>query len=82
MWLSGLPGKARRRTLDGLKTVYASSPFPVRGFHGDNGPEFISRDTIGRRRLTGILLLTRSRPYHKNDNCFAEQKNCQVLKLA
>jgi hypothetical protein len=67
IWLSGLLNKAHRWTLDGIKAVYASSPFAIREFHSDNGSEFINKDTIDWWRLTETLLLTHSRSYHKND---------------
>jgi hypothetical protein len=55
-------------------------PIPLIELHSDNGGEFINRDTVNWRDAAKTLLLTRSRPYHKNDNCFVEQKNGAVIR--
>jgi hypothetical protein len=55
--------------------VYEKLPFPMREVHSDNGSEFINYDSVNWARVTKALSLSRSRPRHKNDNCFAEQKN-------
>jgi hypothetical protein len=73
--LRPLLNKAHKWTLDALKKIYASLPFPMIELHSDNGGEFINHDTIDWWHITETLLLTRSRSHHKNDNCFAEQKN-------
>jgi hypothetical protein len=75
VWLAGLLNKAHKWTLEALQSVYLTALFRILEFHTDNGSEFINKDTIDWRQLTKTLLLTRSRAYHKNDNCFAEQKN-------
>jgi hypothetical protein len=43
--------------------------------HSDNGSEFINYDTLNWWKITKTLDLSRSRSRHKNDNCYAEQKN-------
>lgn len=50
-------------------------PFPVLKIHPDNGSEFFN-DHLERffREQVKVPELTRSRPYHKNDNRFVEQK--------
>jgi hypothetical protein len=63
-----------------LQGLQASLPFPLLELHSDNGSEFINRDTINWRDTVKTLLITRSRPHHKNDNCFAEQKNGAVVR--
>jgi transposase InsO family protein len=40
----------------------------------DNGSEFINKPLLKWCSAEGIQF-TRSRPYHKNDNCYIEQKN-------
>jgi hypothetical protein len=56
-------------------------PFRLLGFHTDNGGEFINemlrRYFRDRRRP---VVQTRSRPYCKNDNCHAEQKNRVLIR--
>jgi hypothetical protein len=41
--------------------------------------EFINKPLIAWR-LERMIRMTRSRPYKKNDNCFAEQKNFDVVR--
>ena len=42
--------------------------------HPDSGSEFINAHVLAYANETG-LRMTRSRPYHKNDNAHVEQKN-------
>jgi 5S rRNA maturation endonuclease (ribonuclease M5) len=69
-------GKGERGVLEQIKDVERSLPFPILGFDCDNGGEFINyhliRHFTQRKQPVG---LTRSRPYHKDDNCHVEQKN-------
>ena len=62
-----------------LSDIDAGLPFPMTGAHYDNGMEFINEPLlswcIGRH-----IEATRTRPYHKNDNCFAEQKNYDAVR--
>jgi hypothetical protein len=68
--------KGARGVLEQVKDVEATLPFPIRGFHTDNGSEFLNH------HLTNYFLhreypvdLTRSRPNRRNDNPHVEQKN-------
>jgi hypothetical protein len=68
--------KGAESTLAQLRRIEQSLPFPLRGLDFDNGGEFINHHFI--RYATGRtspLRLTRSRPYHKNDNAHVEGKN-------
>jgi hypothetical protein len=51
-------------------------PFRIQGLDVDNGPEFLNW-TLYRfcRKRKNPIELTRSRPYHKNDNAHVEQRN-------
>lgn len=51
-------------------------PFPIRGLDSDNGGEWLNH-TLHRyfRQREQPVLLTRSRPYRKNDNAHVEQRN-------
>jgi transposase InsO family protein len=54
-------------------------PFRIRGFHSDNGSEFINR--IVARLLNKLLIeQTKSRPRHSNDNGLVETKNGAVIR--
>jgi len=62
-----------------LADVRCRFPFPIRGLDTDNGSEFITHtmyDYCQREKIT----FTRSRPYKKNDQCFIEQKNGQIVR--
>jgi len=54
-------------------------PFPMLGIDSDNGGEFINRQLLEWCVLNKIKF-TRGRPYRKNDNCFVEQKNGDVVR--
>ena len=56
-----------------------SWPYPVWGIHTDNGTEFLN-DHLIRYCKANDLKFTRSRPYRKNDNPHAEQKNFQHVR--
>jgi hypothetical protein len=69
-------GKGEGGVLEQIKDVEQSLPFPLRGFDCDNGGEFINHHLIrhfGQRKEP--INFTRSRSYHKEDNCHIEQKN-------
>ena len=62
-----------------LESMLAEFPFIVRGFHSDNGSEFINRTVAG---LLNKLLVrfTKSRARHTNDNGLVESKNGAVVR--
>jgi len=54
-----------------LEAVLQQFPFVIRGFHSDNGSEFVNR--IVAQLLNKLLIrFTRSRPRHSNDNGLVE----------
>lgn len=65
--------------VEALKELRRCLPIPLRGLDTDNGSEFINASLIDFCREEGIVL-TRSRPYKKNDQCFVEQKNGAVVR--
>ena len=62
-----------------LEAMIEQFPFRIRGFHSDNGSEYINRDVA---RLLGKLLIeqTKSRSRHSNDNGLVEAKNGAVIR--
>lgn len=66
-------------TLAGVETARRQLPFPLLGLDTDNGSEFINQGLVDYCRDES-LTFTRSRPYKKNDQCFVEQKNGQVVR--
>jgi len=66
---------------DGFNRILDRLPFPVREVHPDNGSEFFNHHML--RFWDGFepeIQLSRSRPYHKNDNRFVEQKNSTLVR--
>ena len=66
---------------DGFRRILARLPFPVHEIHPDNGSEFFNHHML--RFWHGLKPkpeLSRSRPYHKNDNRFVEQKNSTLVR--
>jgi len=66
---------------DGFSRILARLPFPVQELHPDNGSEFFNHHML--RFWHGLKpspQLSRSRPYHKNDNRFVEQKNSTLVR--
>ena len=62
-----------------LEQLLRSFPFRLRGFHSDNGSEYINA------RVAALLdklrvEFTKSRPRHSNDNGLAETKNGAVVR--
>jgi hypothetical protein len=56
-------------------------PFPLLGIHTDNGGEFINHTLVRYFKDRPVpVVQTRSRPYCKNDNCHAEQKNRVLIR--
>jgi hypothetical protein len=62
-----------------LEQLRRSMPFPLRGFDTDNGGEFMNETVAAYCQAQGIPC-TRSRPYHKNDQAWVEQKNRSVVR--
>jgi len=66
---------------DAFNQILTHLPFPVREIHPDNGSEFFNHHMIRFwRGLKPRPELSRSRPYHKNDNRFVEQKNATLVR--
>ena len=66
---------------NGFRRILARVPFPVLEIHPDNGSEFFSSHMLRFwHGLTPKPRLSRSRPYHKNDNRFVEQKNSTLVR--
>jgi transposase InsO family protein len=62
-----------------LDAMLAQFPFRIRGFHSDNGSEFINH-TVARLLNKLLIEQTKSRPRHSNDNGLVEAKNGAVVR--
>lgn len=74
-------GKGQQAMEAGFRRILERFPFAVKELHPDNGPEFFNHHLVRfwGQSITG-LTLSRSRPYHKNDNRFVEQKNATLVR--
>ena len=71
--------KGQEATRTSLEAMRSDSAFPWTEIHPDSGMEFINLHCINYARDT-YLRMTRSRPYHKNDNCFVEERNGHIVR--
>jgi transposase InsO family protein len=62
-----------------LEAMLEQFPFRIRGFHSDNGSEFINR-TVAQLLNKLLIEQTKSRPRHSNDNGLVETKNGAVIR--
>ena len=66
---------------DAFRNILKRLPFTIRELHPDNGSEFFNNHL--RRFWDDVVKdvrLSRSRPYHKNDNPFVEQRNANPVR--
>jgi len=62
-----------------LEDLIAQFPFVIYGFHSDNGSEFINK--VVAQLLNKLLIMqTKSRARHSNDNALAEGKNGSIVR--
>jgi transposase InsO family protein len=62
-----------------LEAMMEQFPFHIRGFHSDNGSEFINH-TVAKLLNKLLAEQTKSRPRQSNDNGLAECKNGAVVR--
>jgi hypothetical protein len=66
---------------DAFRNILERVPFAVLEIHPDNGSEFFNHHLVRfwKETVKGVHL-SRSRPYHKNDNPFVEQRNGHPIR--
>jgi len=62
-----------------LQAILKQFPFHIRGFHSDNGSEFVNA-TVAQLLSKLLIGQTKSRPRHSNDNGLVEAKNGAVIR--
>jgi len=65
---------------DGFERLLARLPFPIRELHPDNGSEFLNAHLLRFWREKVCAEVSRSRPFHKNDNRFVEENNFSLIR--
>lgn len=74
-------GRSYRVMKDGFECMLRNLPFPVLEIHPDNGAEFFNHHLLRFwEDKVPDLTISRSRPYHKNDNRFVEENNSSLVR--
>ncbi len=76
-----LAGRSYQAMREAFEQVNQRLPFAIKELHPDNGPEFFNWHLVRywKEKVSGVHL-SRSRPYHKNDNRNVEQKNDTLVR--
>jgi hypothetical protein len=76
-----LLGRGYQAMREAFEQVSKRLPFAIVELHPDNGAEFFNGHLVRywKEKVTGVQL-SRSRPYHKNDNRNVEQKNDTLVR--
>lgn len=66
---------------DGFAAIRNRLPFPILELHPDNGGEFLNAFLLKywKDAIQGVKV-SRSRPFHKNDNRFVEENNFSLVR--
>ena len=74
-------GRGQAAMEAGFRRILERVPFAILELHPDNGSEFFNHHLVRfwKDKVTGVHL-SRSRPYHKNDNRMVEQKNDTLVR--
>ena len=65
--------------LPALQAILEQFPFKTKGFHSDNGSEYINYQVANLLKKL-LIEFTKSRPRHSNDNALAESKNGSIIR--
>ena len=63
-----------------LQALIEAFPFQIKGFHADNGSEYINRRVAELLNKLHVGQFTKSRARHTNDNALVESKNASVIR--
>jgi hypothetical protein len=72
-------GRSERFCAAAIEEVKPLFPFAILGIDSDNGGEFINAH-LKRYCERNSITFTRGRAYKKNDSCYVEQKNWDVVR--
>ncbi|MBM3126741.1 MAG: transposase family protein [Chloroflexi bacterium] len=76
----GVLGRSYLVMQDGFERISHRLPFEIRELHPDNGTEFLNAHLLRYWQDKVKAELSRSRPYHKNDNRFVEENNFSLVR--
>jgi len=77
--VAATPQISERWLIPVLEQLLAQFPFTIRGFHSDNGSEFINY-TVARLLEKLLIEQTKSRAHRTGDNGLVESKNGAVIR--
>lgn len=72
-------GISERVLIPALEQLLDKFPFTLKGFHSDNGSEYINKQVAGLLEKLRVEF-TKSRSRHTNDNALAEGKNATIVR--
>lgn len=72
-------GKTQTRVAGAMENLRRELPFPLVHLHTDNGGEFLNGVLYPWSKQQNIKM-TRGRPYRKNDQAYAEQRNYYIVR--
>lgn len=79
--IAAVMGRSYRVMENGFAFILSRLPIPVVEIHPDNGSEFFNQHLLRFWKHTmADAEITRSRPYHKNDNRFIEENNHSLIR--
>jgi hypothetical protein len=70
---------SERYLIPGLESAMSRLPFKIRGFHSDNGSEYINKDVAALLKKLNVEF-TKSRSRRSNDNGLVESKNASIIR--
>jgi len=77
--VAATPSISERYLLPVLEDLLRQFPFEIKGFHSDNGSEFINRVVAGLLKKL-LIEQTKSRARHSGDNGLVETKNAAIVR--
>jgi transposase InsO family protein len=78
-FVAAAEGISERFMVPALEGSIAAFPFLVKGFHVDNGSEYVNHRVAALLNKLHVEEFTKSRPRHSNDNALVESKNASVV---
>ena len=79
-FVAAVEGISERFMVPALQGSIEAFPFVVRGFHVDNGSEYVNHRVAALLNKLHVAEFTKSRPRHCNDNALVESKNASVVR--
>ena len=79
-FVAAVEGISERFLVPALEALIEAFPFEIKGFHADNGSEYINYRVARLLRKLHVEEFTKSRPRRSNDNALVESKNASVVR--